>query len=240
MPGIENFAPERTETSSGFVDRPELRAGRLLEPAQVLVHLLLDGGRHLASLLVVEVAGGRRDREARRHRQAGVGHLGQARSPCRRGCPSSCGCRRPCRRRRSTRTAAAAGLRAAAAFAARCFACGFLSTAAALLSRAVVFAIALTPVSGLVADRTECRSTGSADRLCRSPSAGARGAVHEVEALRGTISEMSASSSSSSCRRHTSVSRCPRSASSSTITNTSVKNRSTTGRKPDASRNAAG
>ena len=38
-----------------------------------------------------------------RHRQAGVGHLGQARRPCRRADPSWCGCRRPCRCRRNRR-----------------------------------------------------------------------------------------------------------------------------------------
>ena len=42
--------------------------------------------------------------EAGRHRQAGIGHLGEAGALCRRGRPSFCRCRRPCRRRRSKRT----------------------------------------------------------------------------------------------------------------------------------------
>ena len=47
MPGIENFAPERTETSSGFSRRAQLRAGGGLELLQIRQHLLLDRRRQL-------------------------------------------------------------------------------------------------------------------------------------------------------------------------------------------------
>ena len=77
MPGIENFAPERTDTSSGFFDVTELVADGLLELLDVLEHLRLDGGRHLAPFGVVGAARVRRNREARGDRQAGVGHLGE-------------------------------------------------------------------------------------------------------------------------------------------------------------------
>ena len=79
MPGIENLAPERT--------RHQQRVGRV---AEALAGLLLDllaarssdvvpqpVGKLLAGREVV-VAGLGRDGEAGRHRQAGVGHLGQA------------------------------------------------------------------------------------------------------------------------------------------------------------------
>ena len=57
----------------------ELRAGRRLEPLQVLVDLAIDCGRDSGVLLVVDVADGGGNREAGRHREAGIGHLGK---PC--------------------------------------------------------------------------------------------------------------------------------------------------------------
>ena len=62
------------------VGRPERRARRLLQPAHVGHHLVLDRLRELAALGVPEVAGRRRDREPGRHGQPGVGHLRQARA----------------------------------------------------------------------------------------------------------------------------------------------------------------
>ena len=56
MPGIENFAPERTDTSSGLLGGTERRAGRFLELLDVLVDLAIDGRRNLRLLLVVDVA----------------------------------------------------------------------------------------------------------------------------------------------------------------------------------------
>ena len=45
MPGIENFAPDRTETSSGFETSTELLARGLLELPQVVFDLTLDARR---------------------------------------------------------------------------------------------------------------------------------------------------------------------------------------------------
>ena len=80
IPGIENLAPERTETSSGFFGVAEALAG----PALDLAHRLEDvvpqaRGQRLAGREVV-VAGLGRDREAGRRRQAGDRHLGEARA----------------------------------------------------------------------------------------------------------------------------------------------------------------
>ena len=80
MPGIENFAPDRTDTSSGFFVSPSLRPADLLELPQVVDHLFLDRRGNLAAFLVVDRADGRRDREACRHRQLRVGHLREARA----------------------------------------------------------------------------------------------------------------------------------------------------------------
>ena len=45
MPGIENFAPERTETSSGFFTEPSLAPVGLLDLLDVRDHLVVDGRR---------------------------------------------------------------------------------------------------------------------------------------------------------------------------------------------------
>jgi hypothetical protein len=72
MPGMENLAPERTETSRGF-------SGLSLQLLQAL-----ERGQHLDVDLRVQLSahvlatGLDLDGESRRHRQAGVGHLGQA------------------------------------------------------------------------------------------------------------------------------------------------------------------
>src|SRR5262249_2968320 len=72
----------------GRSDRDEQRIRRrsecgtrgLLELFQVPGNLVVDRGRDLPVLLVIDVADLGRDREAGRHRQAGVRHLGEARS----------------------------------------------------------------------------------------------------------------------------------------------------------------
>jgi len=64
----------------GVVGRSERRAGRFLELLDVLVDLPIDRGGDLLLLLVIDVADLGRDREARRHRQARIGHLGEPRS----------------------------------------------------------------------------------------------------------------------------------------------------------------
>ncbi len=45
MPGIENFAPDRTETSSGLSVDPSVAPGGLLELPQVLLDLAIDRRR---------------------------------------------------------------------------------------------------------------------------------------------------------------------------------------------------
>ena len=60
------------------VVRAESLAGALLEPADVLVHLLRQPFRQLTAELHRGAAGIRRDREPRRHRHAHLGHLREA------------------------------------------------------------------------------------------------------------------------------------------------------------------
>ena len=78
IPGIENFAPERTETSSGLSVDPSVA------PAAFSSFLTCSSiSRSMAAgifcfLLVVDVADLGGDRESGRHRQPGVGHLGEA------------------------------------------------------------------------------------------------------------------------------------------------------------------
>ena len=71
MPGIENFAPDRTETSSGL-------AGSLarlrLELAKRLEHLVPHAVGEPLAAAVVRVAGLGGDREAARNGQSGLGH----------------------------------------------------------------------------------------------------------------------------------------------------------------------
>ena len=61
----------------GLLRRPQLRAGQLLQPAEMRIHLPVDGRGHAPPLLVVDGAGLGRHREPGRHRQPGVGHLRQ-------------------------------------------------------------------------------------------------------------------------------------------------------------------
>ena len=77
MPGIENFAPERTETSSGLLVEPNVRPDGLLQLADVATISASIAGVQLVGVGVPQHAGRRRDREPGGHRQAGVGHLGQ-------------------------------------------------------------------------------------------------------------------------------------------------------------------
>ena len=80
MPGIEARAPERTETSSGCSRSPKLRPTDFSTRAEVLGDRGLQFGR-IRFVVVVKVrADGGGDREAGRHRNADVGHLGQARA----------------------------------------------------------------------------------------------------------------------------------------------------------------
>ena len=78
MPGMENFAPERTLSSSGFVGSPSFLPSSLLELRQRLPDLLVHFGRNLPVVVEVDVADLGRDREAGRHRHARVAHLGEA------------------------------------------------------------------------------------------------------------------------------------------------------------------
>ena len=77
MPGIEARAPERTETSSGRSGSPKPRADRLLDAGQRVGDLRLQIGRVGLAVGVETGADLGRDREARRHRQAEIAHLGQ-------------------------------------------------------------------------------------------------------------------------------------------------------------------
>ena len=76
IPGIENFAPERTETSSGSSACAELAAHRLLEGGRWVLDLGAQLGRLVAGV-EVDLAGLGGDREAGRHREPEVGHLGE-------------------------------------------------------------------------------------------------------------------------------------------------------------------
>ena len=77
MPGIENLAPERTDTSERVGGIAEALAGLPLDLVDRLQHVVPQPlGQALAGREVV-VAGLGRDGEARRHRQPGVGHLGE-------------------------------------------------------------------------------------------------------------------------------------------------------------------
>ena len=77
MPGIEARAPERTETSSGLASSPKLRPVSLPTWASAASTGVRELGG-IAALVRVEIGadfGG--DGEARRHRQAEVGHFGE-------------------------------------------------------------------------------------------------------------------------------------------------------------------
>ena len=77
MPGMENFAPERTLTSSGFSPLPSFWPCSFSSCASAASIWRSTSGETCRSAHVF-AAGLGLDGESRRHRQAGVGHLGQA------------------------------------------------------------------------------------------------------------------------------------------------------------------
>ena len=77
MPGIENLAPERTETRSGSAASPKPLPVGLLDLADRLEDVVPEPVGQLLAGREVVVAGLGRDGEAGRDRQPGVGHLGQ-------------------------------------------------------------------------------------------------------------------------------------------------------------------
>ena len=77
MPGMENFAPERTLTSSGFSGSPSFLPICAFELGQRREHLLVDLGEYLVAVLEIDVADFGGDREAGRHGHAGPAHLGE-------------------------------------------------------------------------------------------------------------------------------------------------------------------
>ena len=78
MPGMENFAPERTLSSSGFDGVAQLLAGGLFQVRERVVDLLLNLVGNLLVVLEVQIADVGGDGEARRHGHAGPAHFGQA------------------------------------------------------------------------------------------------------------------------------------------------------------------
>ena len=91
MPGIESRAPERTETSSGLPGSPNFLPVSFSIKATALRIVVQQFGGILLAVLVVVRADFGGDGEARRHRQADVGHLRPGSRPCRPAGPS---CRR--------------------------------------------------------------------------------------------------------------------------------------------------
>ena len=77
MPGMENFAPERTLTSSGFSASPSFLPICPSSLASAVEHLLIDLRRDLVAVLEIDVADFGRDGEAGRHGHAGPAHLGE-------------------------------------------------------------------------------------------------------------------------------------------------------------------
>ena len=78
MPGIENLAPEAYRDEQGVVGIAELLAGCGLDFLHRGERLIPQFRGKLLTGSVVGVAGFRRDREARRHRQLGVRHFRKA------------------------------------------------------------------------------------------------------------------------------------------------------------------
>ena len=77
IPGIENGAPERTETSSGSSASPSCLPIFFSSVARARRDLVHEAGRQLVAQRHVGVARLGRDREAGRYRQAEVRHLGE-------------------------------------------------------------------------------------------------------------------------------------------------------------------
>jgi hypothetical protein len=77
MPGIEARAPERTETSSGI---PEYLSSQLADMRKRRRDLCLQVIRIALRIGVIIGADLGRDGEARRHRQAEIGHFGKVRA----------------------------------------------------------------------------------------------------------------------------------------------------------------
>ena len=78
MPGIENFAPERTLHQQRILTRAQFLALQRFQLSQRRLHFLVDLRAELAAHIFA--AGLGLDSESRRHRQSGVGHLGQSRT----------------------------------------------------------------------------------------------------------------------------------------------------------------
>ena len=77
MPGMENFAPERTLTSSGFVGIAQLLADLRFEFLQRRQNLLVDLVGNLVAVLEIDVADFGRNGESGRHGHSGAAHLGE-------------------------------------------------------------------------------------------------------------------------------------------------------------------
>ena len=77
MPGMEERAPERTETSRGFSMEPKVLPGLLLKDAHVFEDIRLDLIVDFAVVRVVLGAGLSGDGEALGNRHTGVGSFGQ-------------------------------------------------------------------------------------------------------------------------------------------------------------------
>ena len=75
---MDTRAPDRTETSSGFVGIAEAFAGLHLDFGESAVDLPLHAGRELSSGFEVGETRLGRNREARRDGNAGAGHLSGA------------------------------------------------------------------------------------------------------------------------------------------------------------------
>ena len=76
MPGIENFAPDRTLTSNGSAGSPSVRPMASSMSGEVAGDLRVEPVRR-AAVPQVMPAGVRRDGEAGRHGKAEIRHLGE-------------------------------------------------------------------------------------------------------------------------------------------------------------------
>ncbi len=77
IPGMENFAPERTLSSSGLDASPSFWPICFSSLTSALSISCWMSSGSLFSIVEVDIADARRDREARRHRKARAGHFGQ-------------------------------------------------------------------------------------------------------------------------------------------------------------------